>query len=103
MSDIATLRQRINENYTRYLSDKTVEEALFHDLSRYLNHALLPIIKNPERTILEPEQQLAQIEVLKLALDLFLTMDKPPYRLVSSGDSDAGRGHGKTTTATYCL
>lgn len=166
MSDIAALCQRINETYTRYLSDKSVEDALFRDLSKYLNFVLLTIvkntsdreevvqnalisifnkgvkqyrkdksgfttycaiiakntamdfyrakkrknyaltgdevldaassslgdatptpIKNPERTILELEQQLARIEALKRVLDVFLTMDKPPYRLVSSGFS----------------
>lgn len=166
MSDIAALCQRINETYTRYLSDKSVEDALFRDLSKYLNFVLLTIvkntsdreevvqnalisifnkgvnqyrkdksgfttycatiakntamdyyraknrknyaltgdevldaassslgdaapnpIKNPERTILELEQQLARIEALKRVLDVFLTMDKPPYRLISSGFS----------------
>ena len=47
MSNIAALSQRINETYIRYQSDKSAEDALFRDLSAYLDFVLLPLIGDP--------------------------------------------------------
>lgn len=74
-------RAKNRKNYT-LTGDEVLEAA-----SSSLDDAAPAPIKNPERTILELEQQLAQIEALKRVLSVFLTMDKPPYRLVGSGFS----------------
>lgn len=47
MSNIATLCQRINDNYILYQSDKSVENDLFRDLSAYLDYVLLPLMNDP--------------------------------------------------------
>ena len=78
-NDFFRTKKRKNLTLT---GDEILEEA-----SSSLGDAAPVPIKNPERTILELEQQLAQIEALKRVLDIFLIMDKPPYRLVSSGFS----------------
>lgn len=74
-------RAKTRKNYA-LTGDEILEAA-----SSSLDDAAPAPIKNPERTILELEQQLARIEALKKVLDVFLTMDKPPYRLVSGGFS----------------
>ncbi len=78
-NDFYRAKKRNNLTLT---GDEVLEEA-----GSSLDDAAPTRIKNPERTILELEQQLARIEALKRGLAVFLTMDKPPYRLVSGGFS----------------
>jgi len=78
-NDFYRAKKRNNLTLT---GDEVLEEA-----GSSLDDSAPAPIKNPERTILELEQQLARIEALKRGLAVFLTMDKPPYRLVSGGFS----------------